>query len=340
MYTYNYGADGIVMSNRDGAAEYYIKNIHGDVVGMTDAEGNLTDNYYYDAFGNEKNVTNDNNPFRYAGEYFDEESGLIYLRNRYYNSSTGRFITEDPAQAGVNWYSYCGGNPVNFIDPWGLESYIIYLPEFEREAYADKQDLVDMGVREDEIIMVQVDSAAQFKKGWNNMGYILDEDGNRTTDEDGNYLTYSSIDYVIINTHGDPLSIGTKELRNGGWNFGLDDIKKLDNKDITGNLLLLGCNTGHLDAEINPARSFAKKVNGALVIASDGSVSARDPNGFYQSHYDEEFDRWVELNEAPSRNKAEGWVVYRQNRAGYVTARPTGSTSAKLLIWGAMQLTY
>ena len=83
------------MSNRDGAAEYYIKNIHGDVVGMTDAEGNLTDNYYYDAFGNEQNVTNDNNPFRYAGEYFDEESGLIYLRNRYYDSSTGRFITED-----------------------------------------------------------------------------------------------------------------------------------------------------------------------------------------------------------------------------------------------------
>ena len=93
---YNYGADGIVMSNRDGAAEYYIKNIHGDVVGMTDAEGNLTDNYYYDAFGNEQSNTENTNPFRYCGEYYDEESGLIYLRNRYYNSSTGRFITEDP----------------------------------------------------------------------------------------------------------------------------------------------------------------------------------------------------------------------------------------------------
>ena len=60
------------------------------------------------------------NPFRYCGEYYDEETGLIYLRNRYYDSSTGRFITEDPAKDGLNWYSYCGGNPVMFVDPWGL----------------------------------------------------------------------------------------------------------------------------------------------------------------------------------------------------------------------------
>ena len=60
------------------------------------------------------------NPFRYCGEYYDEETGLIYLRNRYYDSSIGRFITEDPAKDGLNWYSYCGGNPVMFVDPWGL----------------------------------------------------------------------------------------------------------------------------------------------------------------------------------------------------------------------------
>ena len=107
------------MSNRDGAAEYYIKNIHGDVVGVTDESGNVINDYYYDAFGNEQNVTNDNNPFRYAGEYYDEESGNLYLRNRYYDSSIGRFITEDPAKDGLNWYIYCENNPVNFVDPNG-----------------------------------------------------------------------------------------------------------------------------------------------------------------------------------------------------------------------------
>ena len=60
------------------------------------------------------------NPFRFAGEYNDDETGLIYLRNRYYDSNTGRFISEDPAMDGNNWYIYCNNNPINFVDPWGL----------------------------------------------------------------------------------------------------------------------------------------------------------------------------------------------------------------------------
>ena len=51
----------------------------------------------------------------------------LYLRNRMYDPETGRFTTEDPAKSGVNWYVYCEGNPINFIDPWGLkdERYVI-----------------------------------------------------------------------------------------------------------------------------------------------------------------------------------------------------------------------
>ena len=67
----------------------------------------------------------DDNPFRYAGEYQDLSSGLIYLRNRYYDPSIGRFISEDPARDGLNWYAYCGNNPVNAVDPWGLEYLVI-----------------------------------------------------------------------------------------------------------------------------------------------------------------------------------------------------------------------
>ncbi len=60
------------------------------------------------------------NPFRYNGEYLDAESGLIYLRNRYYDPHTGRFITEDPIKDGLNWYVYANNNPIMFFDPFGL----------------------------------------------------------------------------------------------------------------------------------------------------------------------------------------------------------------------------
>ena len=65
---------------------------------------------------------NDTNPFRYCGEYYDKESGNIYLRARYYDTANGRFISEDPIKDGLNWYSYCAGDPVRFVDSWGLET--------------------------------------------------------------------------------------------------------------------------------------------------------------------------------------------------------------------------
>ena len=52
-------------------------------------------------------------------------SGLIYLRNRYYDPSIGRFITEDPAKAGLNWYVYANNNPIMYIDPLGEDAIII-----------------------------------------------------------------------------------------------------------------------------------------------------------------------------------------------------------------------
>ena len=79
--------------------------------------------YDYDAFGNLTENTGSeatNNPFRYNGQYHDDETGLLYLRNRYYDPTIGRFTQEDPAKDGTNWYVYCANDPVNYIDPSGL----------------------------------------------------------------------------------------------------------------------------------------------------------------------------------------------------------------------------
>ncbi len=60
------------------------------------------------------------NPFGYTGEYTDSESGLVYLRARYYDPSTQQFLTVDPALASTEQaYAYVGGSPTNFVDATG-----------------------------------------------------------------------------------------------------------------------------------------------------------------------------------------------------------------------------
>ena len=60
---------------------YYTQNAHGDVVNLTDSTGEITKSYTYDAFGVEKNIDDsDTNAFWYCGEYYDSETGTIYLR--------------------------------------------------------------------------------------------------------------------------------------------------------------------------------------------------------------------------------------------------------------------
>ena len=120
---YKYG-NRLFGFEKDGVKKYYNFNGHGDVTGITDSAYTLIKSYEYDAFGVEKNPDPaDTNPFRYCAEYYDAETGYIYLRARYYDVKDGRFISEDPAKDGLNWYVYCGNNPVNFVDPFGLFDY-------------------------------------------------------------------------------------------------------------------------------------------------------------------------------------------------------------------------
>ena len=115
---YVYG-NGVELFKTGGQTSRYTKSYRGDVTTVT--TGDERTEYFYDNFGNkQKDTDTSTNPFEYCGEYFDDETGLIYLRNRYYDPTIGRFITEDPIRDGENWYVYAGNNPVNFVDPWGL----------------------------------------------------------------------------------------------------------------------------------------------------------------------------------------------------------------------------
>ena len=106
--------------------QYYTQNAHGDVVNLTDSTGAITKSYKYDAFGVEQNIDDaDTNVFRYCGEYYDSESGTIYLRARYYDPTIGRFISRDSFAGkqgdplSLNRYTYCHNSPVIYIDAEG-----------------------------------------------------------------------------------------------------------------------------------------------------------------------------------------------------------------------------
>jgi RHS repeat-associated protein/uncharacterized repeat protein (TIGR01451 family) len=85
------------MLNGGPQTRYYVQDAHGNVTGLTDTAGAVTDTYDYDAWGNvvsSSGVTVNTRLF--AGEELDPDVGLINLRARQYNPSTGRFFTLDP----------------------------------------------------------------------------------------------------------------------------------------------------------------------------------------------------------------------------------------------------
>jgi RHS repeat-associated protein len=84
----------------------------------------LVARYDYDVYGAVRTQSgSSSNKFKYVagiGHPTDEETGLIYMRARYYEPSVGRFVSEDPGLEGTNWYAYVMDNPTNAVDPTGL----------------------------------------------------------------------------------------------------------------------------------------------------------------------------------------------------------------------------
>ena len=125
---YTIGAD-LISQERDGNVSVYLYDGHGSVVGLANESGVVTDTYSYDAFGNLlKSTGSTKNCYRYCGEQFDETTGLYYLRARYMDTSTGRFISQDTYQGTINdpvslhKYLYANSNPVTYSDPSGYMS--------------------------------------------------------------------------------------------------------------------------------------------------------------------------------------------------------------------------
>ena len=126
-YTYD-GLDRPVSMWRGGQTYYYLLDFLGSVVGLVSSDGNLAATYQYDPWGNLLNSTGSvANPLRFAAREYDPESGLHFLRARYYDPQLGRFISRDPLSlvGGGNLYAYALNNPVRYVDSSGTFAHIV-----------------------------------------------------------------------------------------------------------------------------------------------------------------------------------------------------------------------
>ncbi|MCY2970209.1 MAG: hypothetical protein NTZ30_06020 [Planctomycetota bacterium] len=132
-YLYGPGIDELFA--RIGAGEdpeWYLVDRLGSVRQIVDATGAILDEISYDSFGNVLSETNpeQGDRFKFTGREFSPELGIYYYRARWYDPSSGRFISQDPIgfQAGdPNLYRYVGNAPGDATDPEGKWSFYKWL---------------------------------------------------------------------------------------------------------------------------------------------------------------------------------------------------------------------
>jgi RHS repeat-associated protein len=108
---------------RGGATSFYHAAGLGSITSLSTTAGSIAQTYTFDSYGNQTGSSGSlTNSLRYTAREFDAETSLYYYRARYYDTNSGRFISEDPIafQAGSNFYTYVRNKPTIFSDPTGL----------------------------------------------------------------------------------------------------------------------------------------------------------------------------------------------------------------------------
>jgi RHS repeat-associated protein len=115
-----------ISERRSSTTKFYHTDRLGTTERLTNTSQTTTDTRTYDAFGLLVSSSGSTpTPFGFAGAWGyqeDPDSGLKLLGHRYYDPSTGRFLTRDPLADGRNWYVYSGNNSFKYVDPSGLFS--------------------------------------------------------------------------------------------------------------------------------------------------------------------------------------------------------------------------
>ena len=266
----------------NGTKYGYLYNLQGDVIGLIDSANTEVVKYTYDAWGKPLSVTGSlantigyYNPFRYRGYVYDVETGLYYLRSRYYNPSWGRSLSTDYLLAKIgdkyagNLFAYAHNAPIARADSDGTDSYYVI---YDARPNATKEETNNKGLKmqgewaiaELESVGHQVTGGAfttipEFIGAWNNAGEY-------------------QYDYIIIYAHGSPGTIDCdggylKETLESGidskGNRCYSSINELEEIRVNKGIILLSCNGATPNSDYMTAIGMlSSKADGAPTIGS------------------------------------------------------------------------
>lgn len=123
------GIGGLLYLAIDGELYIPCYDGNGNITRYLDSSGNTVAQYTYDAFGDaifQSGFLAQTFRHRFSTKYFDSESGLYYYGSRFYSPILNRWVARDPIEedGGLNIYSFCLNNPLQFIDPRGNDIYL------------------------------------------------------------------------------------------------------------------------------------------------------------------------------------------------------------------------
>jgi RHS repeat-associated protein len=209
-YAQGQDIDEPLAMNRSGIVDYYEQDGLGSVTSLTALNGSLAESYTYDSFGNTTNSTGSlTNYFRYTGREFDTETNLYYYRARYYDTASGRFLSEDPLEfdGEYNFYRYAENNPPLLTDPFGLSSLI-----FRRA----NGSLTLLG--KDGHVVIICDAANNTTKGskgpWSSGTYPYLRHNEHPADPNGSYGSYGVYIFKVPGRSG--MGIHSGRANKGG----------------------------------------------------------------------------------------------------------------------------
>jgi len=246
--------------------------------------------------GHDMNMAGMDNAVGFTSYTYDTVLDLYFAQARFYDQNDRRFTQVDPIKDGINWYAYCEGNPVVFVDPSGLDSWII-VSLYENDEAENQRNINQAEIRKaayeeqygTPCRIRYVNTADDFRTAWNSLGRVYSNShsfrdvpidavevishGHVSMAEGSNsYLNW----YIYFSDGSKLYSSSYEEMRSEDRS--IDDLNP---KTMT-QLYFSACNTANQDFKTNIVQAFYdKNPNISSVAGWDGGVafvfSSRNP---------------------------------------------------------------